>query len=377
MQNTYTIKELCSPEVLKELETYKYKRATKSENITWDRSSISSYELSFVKVGDVILNIHASGGPLNKHATFPVLSPVDGICLLVIPAVPEQYKLDVVLRFCSNLDDFGNFIIAKRFRYHIVEDDFDSSKLIKWEEGALPCNGISITRTRYMHMFGIEANTTGVSFKFIWNREWRKPKDMGIGDVLTILFEDKEKITFTSKTKPIKIDTTGEELQYSFSIDNSQLHKFASTRISAWKMDFTNGDAPFVAGVSLCSIYNAAIFCAWIRKNIELFAECGYEPKDEEQENSRIDEACYVYLMHDEANGFYKIGISNHPKYREHTLQSEKPTIVLVIAKKFPIRPIAEAFEAALHKTYEAKRIRGEWFKLNLEDVANLKIALA
>ena len=80
--------------------------------------------------------------------------------------------------------------------------------------------------------------------------------------------------------------------------------------------------------------------------------------------------------MHDESNGYYKIGISNHPKYREHTLQSEKPTIVLLKAKQFPIRSIAEAYEAALHKTYANKRLRGEWFNLDEQDVENLMIAL-
>ena len=35
----------------------------------------------------------------------------------------------------------------------------------------------------------------------------------------------------------------------------------------------------------------------------------------------------FVYLMVDEANGCHKIGMSDSPFYREHTLQSEKPTI--------------------------------------------------
>lgn len=89
------------------------------------------------------------------------------------------------------------------------------------------------------------------------------------------------------------------------------------------------------------------------------------------------DESCNVYLMHDLANDYYKIGISNNPGYRERTLQSEKPTIELVIAKEFPVRRIAEAFEAALHKTYEAKRLRGEWFRLDSKDVENLIKALS
>lgn len=89
------------------------------------------------------------------------------------------------------------------------------------------------------------------------------------------------------------------------------------------------------------------------------------------------EEACSVYLMVDTTNGFHKIGISNKPKYREKTLQSEKPTIELICAKQFPSRTIAEAFESALHKAYANKRLRGEWFNLSEEDVNNLKATLA
>lgn len=78
---------------------------------------------------------------------------------------------------------------------------------------------------------------------------------------------------------------------------------------------------------------------------------------------------CFVYIMHDVKNGFYKIGISQTPKYRERTLQSEKPTIELICSKEYPSRKIAEAIEAALHKVYEESRIRGEWFELSDSDV--------
>lgn len=79
---------------------------------------------------------------------------------------------------------------------------------------------------------------------------------------------------------------------------------------------------------------------------------------------------CYVYLMQDTTNGYYKIGISNTPEYREKTLQSEKPTIELLASKKYPTRKIAEAIESALHTAYSQQRLRGEWFKLDDVDVA-------
>lgn len=81
---------------------------------------------------------------------------------------------------------------------------------------------------------------------------------------------------------------------------------------------------------------------------------------------------CYVYLMRDTANNFHKIGMSNDPNYRERTLQSEKPTIKTIIAKRYPIRVIAKNIETALQKTYKNKNVRGEWFDLDPIDVDHI-----
>ena len=86
---------------------------------------------------------------------------------------------------------------------------------------------------------------------------------------------------------------------------------------------------------------------------------------------------CYVYLMCDTTNGYFKIGLSNNPEYREKTLQSEKPTIEKICAKSYPNRSIASAIESALHKAYENKRIRGEWFQLDTNDVESIIATLS
>jgi hypothetical protein len=80
--------------------------------------------------------------------------------------------------------------------------------------------------------------------------------------------------------------------------------------------------------------------------------------------------------MIDTTNLYHKIGISANPKYRESTLQSDKPTIELICAKKFPSRQIAESIEKALHSTFSDRRIRGEWFKLNEQEVDEIKRTL-
>ncbi len=86
-----------------------------------------------------------------------------------------------------------------------------------------------------------------------------------------------------------------------------------------------------------------------------------------------LTEICHLYLMKDLANGYYKIGISNNPEYREKTLQSEKPTIKLITSKDFSNRKIALVFESSLHKSYENKRLRGEWFELNEREISEIK----
>ncbi len=49
----------------------------------------------------------------------------------------------------------------------------------------------------------------------------------------------------------------------------------------------------------------------------------------------------------------------------------------MICCKEYPIRTIAEAFEAALHKTFANKRIRGEWFSLTQTDIMILKKTLS
>ena len=83
-----------------------------------------------------------------------------------------------------------------------------------------------------------------------------------------------------------------------------------------------------------------------------------YQPKPKPKKKQ------YVYLMIDYNTGYHKIGRSKNPKYREKTLQSEKPTIELL--DKWSAYPETEK---ELHKHFDGKRIRGEWFDLSCDDI--------
>ena len=72
-----------------------------------------------------------------------------------------------------------------------------------------------------------------------------------------------------------------------------------------------------------------------------------------------------TYLMRDSNTGLIKIGKAIDPKFRERTLQSEKPTISLFAV-------CDNLVEDELHKKYSDKRVRGEWFKLSEDEVSGI-----
>lgn len=72
-----------------------------------------------------------------------------------------------------------------------------------------------------------------------------------------------------------------------------------------------------------------------------------------------------LYLMKDSTTGLYKIGVSNQPKFREKTLQSEKPTISMIGQWEKMGK-----YEKKIHTYFAKHRIRGEWFELARAQVA-------
>lgn len=74
-----------------------------------------------------------------------------------------------------------------------------------------------------------------------------------------------------------------------------------------------------------------------------------------------------VYVMKNLRNGLFKIGVSKNPSFREKTLQSEEPEIMLISAT-----PAKKYVERILHKIFKEKRVRGEWFKLEEEEAQKI-----
>lgn len=69
-----------------------------------------------------------------------------------------------------------------------------------------------------------------------------------------------------------------------------------------------------------------------------------------------------TYLLKEKNTGYYKIGSSKNPSYREKTLQSQIPNTEIV-------KVWDKNIEKMLHNLYNKERVRGEWFNLTKTQV--------
>lgn len=80
--------------------------------------------------------------------------------------------------------------------------------------------------------------------------------------------------------------------------------------------------------------------------------------------NTKVKKKNSLYLMKNNRDGRYKIGISENPKHREKTLQSQEPDVVLVGGWDK-----LAGHERAWHDYFSEWRQRGEWFDLEQAQV--------
>lgn len=85
----------------------------------------------------------------------------------------------------------------------------------------------------------------------------------------------------------------------------------------------------------------------------------------------------YVYVFGYSEIGVYKIGKSNMPKHRRSQVSIELPfEMDTQITIPVPFET-AMQYEATLHAHFKAKRIKGEWFRLDDADLEFLKTTAA
>jgi predicted GIY-YIG superfamily endonuclease len=74
-----------------------------------------------------------------------------------------------------------------------------------------------------------------------------------------------------------------------------------------------------------------------------------------------------VYLLKEDENQYYKIGISKNTKRRIKQLQTGSAGEIS-LHNEF-ISDYASKIEKALHRKYNTYKVKGEWFNLTLEQV--------
>lgn len=197
-------------------------------------------------------------------------------------------------------------------------------------------------------------------------------------DTITFLFNNGETRTISVESAPVRKASDSKARLCEAIIDKDTMAYFVEHYLEKIKISGTTHEDIVVENES---IYPLEVSKVLVHEIMIHFSEELSINKIELEDMKSIqsktgDTTCFVYIMKDEKNGCHKIGISNRPEYREKTLQSDKPFIIMLKAKEFPTRKIARAFEQALHKTYQERHVRGEWFDLTPEEVKEVMDAL-
>lgn len=268
----------------------------------------------------------------------------------------------------------------------IDNDAFSKSKTIKWESVAgvkkrsqydlTICDSITLKYNRLFFTFNNIENKDYILFKSAI-----KEFKIGIGTKISFLFSNGEIINFEIINKPYKYSSSydwGNIYECKIPITLTELDLFDNYDLVKWQIVYTDNEIKVTDNIDSEDTKFTIRKLTKEYKEIVKTEALYYQPLYEREiiSKTETDDKCHVYLMIDHTNNYHKIGISNKPKYREKTLQSEKPTIELICNKKFPNRKLAVSFEQALHNAYSNKRIRGEWFSLESKDVEDIIEAL-
>lgn len=80
----------------------------------------------------------------------------------------------------------------------------------------------------------------------------------------------------------------------------------------------------------------------------------------------------YLYAIADSANQLIKIGYAKDPEKRCAQLQTGNPTKLSVVWKVEVDKSRAKLVETKIHKEYNYKRVRGEWFKMTAQEATDI-----
>jgi len=90
-----------------------------------------------------------------------------------------------------------------------------------------------------------------------------------------------------------------------------------------------------------------------------------HKSQPETKQEVLIKNKTKTYIMYERVSDLYKIGRSIDIPKRHSTLTPYIPEIKVILSLNNDV-------EKEIHKEYHGKRIRGEWFKLNADDVLDI-----
>lgn len=274
-----------------------------------------------------------------------------------------------------------------QFKYEIEVDPFTKDKSLIWKTiatktGCRDCECFVFpakypdNRTLLFSLCGEQNNKSSIGFAYFFCNHVQSSK----GDKVLFLFDD-------NSVHEISIsDTDGDHTGYSV-LFQEDIDALSSKKLTHIRYLGKNDTVTY----SLEDNYDGKadiLFNEFIRLYAQVMKdEFDWIPLSKEIQgiidssskvaSNNTTQECFVYLMFDSNTGYYKIGMSNTPEYREKTLQSEKPTIEMICNKRYPSRQIASAIESALHNVFAEKRVRGEWFDLDKVDVSQIILSLS
>lgn len=332
--------------------------------------------------------------PSVKLGDYVFSSPYDGV--VYNPIGDSTYGFEVgatdiklPIAIYTTLEE----IITSYFNtsYEILNDEFTAEKRIRWNRVAghgLVVGYTPIVPLKVYDGFLIENDillllTTSNNQPALSVLYDKKILSIRKKDSLIFKFDDGSFISFPVTETPSNTNSSKYNRSVCIPLFRKDIEAFKNKGWDLLKVEHFNGDESVILRNKYRNDYQSPfsgeLFKRYAMKYIEALTEMGVDMiaadvvrESHEEIPIPTDDECYVYLMVDTTNGFHKIGISNHPEYREKTLQSEKPSIEKVCAKCFPSRQIALAIESALHSTFASKRIRGEWFNLSDADVSQV-----
>lgn len=340
-----------------------------------------------------------------KREEYKIFSPASGLIAFSINGIKTEYSFqeEMVMNIYELFSVYKNKEIMISHHYdssvNKEEDIFDGKLTLSWEyvaERKLPPSEANFYMDAYYPGFEMVADSSKYiivslqvknNIPFIVFSVNSNKIPLAKGDMIDLMFVDifgeKKILSFPVKNYVEEQLEDIYDISYYCTLSESNIECMKENACVSWRIRFTKQPFVSISGYNESKWcpkeYAGEVFKAYANEfadyvdmySVKFALSKVGEPKIVE------DEKCYVYLMYDTSTGYYKIGISNNPEYRERTLQSEKPTIEKIIAKAYPNRTIAGAIESALHKSYDLKRLRGEWFALDANDVSAIIATLS